>query len=478
MYSVNSSATFTITTAYSTADSSGSWTTANATSNTAHWLPSSYGNTNYSAIGNSLFGYNAGRVLQTGANYNTLMGYSAGSGITTGTNNVLLGYNAGTNLTTGSNNVLIGQGVTAASATGSNQLQIGAGISGDLSAGTLAVKASSATAFQVQNASSQGILTVDTSGGQVLLGTLGSSGVNGTLVFNSATAGNYAVTLETTGSQVASYTLKLPTATPATGKCLQTSAGDATQLTFDSCGTGGSGLAKNAKDTSSADATTTYLYGFTNSGSASTGGVLSLDNGTNTGNGLYVTASGNPVAGKALIFASDTNASPSGNLIDLQSGSSPTSKFSVNTSGNVTAGTYNTTTLSGSALTFGTAGTATIQSATSQALNITAHAASTWSTDSGALTLTSAAAATWSTAAGLLTLQGAGGITLTASGSNALTLDTGSSGTISIGGTNATTTIGRSGVALTLNGSNFSVTSGGNVTASWHYNTIHLQAQP
>ena len=57
-------------------------------------------------------------------------------------------------------------------------------------------------------------------------------------------------------------------------------------------------------------------------------------------------------------------------------------------SGNVTVGgTYNTNTFSSSSLQFGAAGTATVQSAASQALTITGHAASTWSTDSGALTV-------------------------------------------------------------------------------------------
>jgi hypothetical protein len=174
--SVDSGATFTISTAYSTADSSGSWATANTDGNTAMGYQAGSGGANYAAVGNSLFGYNAGSVLQTGANYNTLVGYSAGSGITNGAQNVLIGYNAGTNLTTGSNNVLIGQGVTAASATGSNQLQIGVGISGNLSTGTLAVKTTtnSTNAFQVQNATGGQLFNVDTTGGNITLNGLNS----------------------------------------------------------------------------------------------------------------------------------------------------------------------------------------------------------------------------------------------------------------------------------------------------------------
>ncbi len=100
----------------------------------------------------------------------------------------------------------------------------------------------------------------------------------------------------------------------------------------------GAYLAKNATDTSSAAVTAAnYLYGFTNSSSAIASGVLNIDNGTNTGNALRVTTSGNPGAGNALIFASNNHASPSGNLLDLQSGSSPTSVFSVSADGVTTS---------------------------------------------------------------------------------------------------------------------------------------------
>ncbi len=69
-----------------------------------------------------------------------------------------------------------------------------------------------------------------------------------------------------------------------------------------------------------------------------------------------------------------------------------TSGTTVAIGGNVTAtGTYNTNTFTSSALTFGAASTATIQSAASRALNITGNAASTFSTSAGALTLAGAA---------------------------------------------------------------------------------------
>ncbi|HSX17210.1 MAG TPA: hypothetical protein VLH86_03860 [Patescibacteria group bacterium] len=110
--------------------------------------------------------------------------------------------------------------------------------------------------------------------------------------------------------------------------------------TWKNCITGaGAGLARNAMDTSSAAVTAAgYLYGFTNSSSALASGVLSLDNGTNTNSALKVTASGNPTSGQALIFASNTNATPTGNLLDLQSGTSPVSVFSVGSDATVNVG--------------------------------------------------------------------------------------------------------------------------------------------
>jgi hypothetical protein len=96
----------------------------------------------------------------------------------------------------------------------------------------------SATALQVlQGASGPAILTVDTSGNQVLLGTIGTSGSNGRLVFNSATAGNYAVTLNVSSSTSASYALTLPTTEASTGQCLQagTVSGASVPLVFGSC---------------------------------------------------------------------------------------------------------------------------------------------------------------------------------------------------------------------------------------------------
>jgi len=106
-----------------------------------------------------------------------------------------------------------------------------------LGSSTFATPTNSTTAFQVQNAAGNSVLAVNTTGNQVLLGTTGASGSNGQLVFNSATAGNYAVTLNVSSSTSASYALTLPTTEASTGQCLQagTVSGASVPLVFGSC---------------------------------------------------------------------------------------------------------------------------------------------------------------------------------------------------------------------------------------------------
>jgi hypothetical protein len=125
-------------------------------------------------------------------------------------------------------------------------------------------------------------------------------------------------------------------------------------------------LAKNAADTSSFAVTASnYLYGFTNSSSAVASGVLKLDNGTNTGNGLYVTASGNPGASSGLIVANTTAGSPSGNLLDLQKAG--TGVFTVDYNGSLTqsGGSSTTQTINGQRISSAANFTGTVTAATS-----------------------------------------------------------------------------------------------------------------
>ncbi|QQR53154.1 hypothetical protein IPG36_03675 [bacterium] len=115
----------------------------------------------------------------------------------------------------------------------------------------------------------------------------------------------------TNGSFTATVGFTTPTANnsisfPNAGGTICTTVASTCNTTYAPYAAGGY-LAKNAADTSAAAVTAAnYLYGFTNSSSAVASGVLRLDNGTNTGNGLLVTASGNPGASSALIVANNT----------------------------------------------------------------------------------------------------------------------------------------------------------------------------
>ena len=106
-------------------------------------------------------------------------------------------------------------------------------------AGTGAVvmrnSANSTDAFQVQNASSQRVLGVNTTAGEVNLGS--GSTLTGRLVVHNSTNNN-TVTL-TVGATSTSYTLTLPTSVGSANQCLQNS-GTPGVLTWGSCGGGAS----------------------------------------------------------------------------------------------------------------------------------------------------------------------------------------------------------------------------------------------
>ncbi len=101
--------------------------------------------------------------------------------------------------------------------------------------GSNVIQDTATNALQVENGSNLVLLTANTSSGSVLLGQTGSSGLNGALVFNSATSSNYAVTLNASGSLAATYTLTLPLNAPSTSQCLESGASIASQLAFTSC---------------------------------------------------------------------------------------------------------------------------------------------------------------------------------------------------------------------------------------------------
>lgn len=117
---------------------------------------------------------------------------------------------------------------------GGNLTLQGGAASGSGTSGSVIVKSNtsdSATAFQVQNHLGNQVLGVDTSAGQVVLGS--ASNVNGSLLFKNS-GGSNGITLNSTAAN-SSYTLTLPSSAPATGLCIETSPSNANQLVFASC---------------------------------------------------------------------------------------------------------------------------------------------------------------------------------------------------------------------------------------------------
>ncbi|MFZ1249605.1 MAG: hypothetical protein WAQ24_04790 [Candidatus Saccharimonadales bacterium] len=126
-------------------------------------------------------------------------------------------------------------------------------------------------------------------------------------------------------------------------------------------------------------------------------------------------------------------------FVQLSPGSQQTGN--INISGSVTAG---------SSMSFSAASAASIQSASSQALNVTGNAASTFSTSAGQLTVQSGSGTLSLGSSTALTANA--GLTISSATTNALTLDSGTTGGVNLG-TNAnakTITIGNTTGATSI----------------------------
>jgi hypothetical protein len=177
--------------------------------------------------------------------------------------------------------------------------------------GVTIAKSNSTSGFQIQDsASSKAVLTVDTSGDQVLLGKAGASGLNGKLVFNNGTDSSTAA-ITFTGNSTASYTYQLPTGTVSSNSCLQsgTVSSGVVPLSFGSCGSGGTSLSVNGASVGS----TANLQNTT--GTNSTAGntftntsgnvTLAIDSATGSLAGV-VTATGTQTFGGSKVFSGTT----------------------------------------------------------------------------------------------------------------------------------------------------------------------------
>ncbi|HET7528743.1 MAG TPA: right-handed parallel beta-helix repeat-containing protein, partial [Candidatus Saccharimonadales bacterium] len=281
-----------------------------------------------------------------------------------------------------SNNHFLGDGTNAATLNDAGTTTVFSGQTLAESGASIFKASSNSTAnFQVQNATNAAsVFAVDTNNNQLVLGTPGVGGISGQIKFYFAgSSGSTTLVMADPGAN--NYTLTIPAGggticTTANGLC---SGG----------GGGGTGLAKDAVDTSSADAGTGYLYTFTNTGIAETGGVLSLNNGNNTGPALYLKDTSNKAF--QVQNSSGYNAlvlDTSGNPAHLKVYDGTATQAYADIYYDDTAGAAVFTASTGSTQVGGASGTTTLVTAGSgQALTLTGHASSSWTLDSGDLTI-------------------------------------------------------------------------------------------
>lgn len=277
------------------------------------------------------------------------------------------------------------------------------------------IQVASATALQVQNGSSKEVLTVDTSGGAVILGKAGTGNVNGKLTFATTTASNYTVSIQGNASATQTYTWTLPAA-DASG-CIQSNG--AGVLSISACGGGGTTLQ------------TAYNAGATITTASSTDIAFTLTSGNFTASGagsvnLTPTGASSFTSGAGLTFTGGANStwstSGTGSNLIIRSGAT-----TANTA--LTIDTNAVSTGSGG-LTI-TSGTSSGAGAASGALNLSTGTTGTGT--SGAISIKS----------GDSSLGGTGAVTIDSGAPYS-----GGGGAVTIGGTNAgAITVGNTGSA-------------------------------
>ncbi|MDB5169532.1 MAG: hypothetical protein JWO41_888, partial [Candidatus Saccharibacteria bacterium] len=363
----------------------------------------------------------------------TLSGGSVSGGTLTAT--AVNGLTVSGTAVTGSGALAVAAGGTAQSLTldGSTtgKVQIGATSTGDIELGggsgsTGCTLTNSTGALACTSTINGATISGGTiSGGNVSGGTLTASAVNSLNVSGTAISGTGALTLDGNGvntvsiGSVSTGDILLGGGSGSTG-CTVTNATGAFACSSTLNGATISGGTLSGGNVSGGTLTGTAVNSLSVSGTAISGtGALTVTAGS-TAQNLSLDGS---TTGQVLIGGTSTGdillgggSGSTGCTVTNSSGAfacASTLNGATISGGTLSGGSVSGSTLTGSALTFSAASTATIQPATSQALNITAHAASTFSSDAGALTLTSATAATWSTVAGNLTLQAAATLNLT-----------------------------------------------------------------
>lgn len=211
------------------------------------------------------------------------------------------------------------------------------------SAGAVIFKNStdSTVAFQIQNAAGNPYLLVNTSGATL---SLGNTGIASTIQIGNTTGAvaqtinigtNTTASSSTSiniGSTLGAVNLNGNTAV-VSGRTLSVQGG-LTSLTANGAVSGDALHVSNSTGGGN-------IAVFNDDGTAvariiDDGATILSPLNTYTGSALTITQAGNPTSGNALIKANNTNATPAGNLLDLQTGGS--SRFSVDTGGNLTLG--------------------------------------------------------------------------------------------------------------------------------------------
>ncbi|MEK7600333.1 MAG: hypothetical protein AAB462_04845, partial [Patescibacteria group bacterium] len=410
---------------------------------------------------------NAGAVT-TGSTINTatisggtLSGGTVSGGTLTGT--------AVNNLNV-SGTAISGTGSLTVDANGAGTISLGATSTGDIllggGSGSTGCTVTNSTGALACAAGLQGTTLTATAANGLTLGT--SSSATGGIVFRgSGGAGTLTVAGPTTPN-AGNFTLSIPAITANANICTDNSVCTG----YQAAPVSGSYLQQVPTSTAANTVTPTAnsVVGLTVNGTSGTAatavvinqagatGALTINNSGTSGNvqQINVNNTSGTVSAGLLINRSGAGGTTS-NLIQLTNSSGTATNailisgtytsiinagaaFTVGNTGNITAGgTYNSNTFTSSALQFGAASTATIQSAASQALNITGNAASTISTTAGNLTLQAGSGTVSLGTSTNLTSNGA--LTIAAGGTNtALNIDNNGSGDINIG-TNSSATL-------------------------------------
>jgi hypothetical protein len=287
----------------------------------------------------------------------------------------------------------------------------------DGGATTLRNQADSAAALQVQTAGGNEVFTVDTSASNVALGKKGTSGVNGSLVFNTTNASNTAITISA-ASTATSYSLTLPTTGPSISQCLRSNASTASQLEFGTCGGTLAASYNSSATTGNAIALSSGGGGIIVQDASSTvGSLFTVQNNTGTANYLNVTNSTITIEDSGATHRTAISIDITNHELKVFSADGTTNYASVtadNTSATFKANSGITKIGNGT-------GAITLNAGSGAAVNITGHATSVWQTDAGSLTI-----------------QGGTTLSLLSTTSNAISVDSGSTGGVNVGaGANA-----------------------------------------